>query len=83
MSAKGAPGWRTTNAAAARCRCGWATTVGRPSPLVSGWTRISITPVPSSTGRPQLWPRSLEEMTLIGAGNSGRGSAFGSGGHTP
>jgi hypothetical protein len=83
MSADSVPGWRTTNAAAARCRWRWATTVGRPSPLVSGRTRTSITPVPSSTGRPQVWPRSVEEMTLIGAGNSGRGRPGGSGGHTP
>ena len=60
-----------------------ATIEGRPSPLVSGWTRISITPVPSSTGRPQLSPRSVEEMTLIGAANSGRSIPGGSGGHTP
>jgi hypothetical protein len=82
-SATEAPGWRTTNAAAARCRDRWATTVGRPSPLVSGRTRISITPVPSSTGWPQVSPRSVEETTLIGALNSGRGSSGGSGGHTP
>jgi hypothetical protein len=46
-SAKGAPGWRTTNAAAARCRCGWATTVvviGLAPPTLTGAAALGAIP---------------------------------------